>query len=262
MVVSTGAVASAAVALLITCLWIALYVRLHRSRFRLRRRLDAATDELERLQAAFARFAPPLVVDRIAAEGHAAHAERREATVLFVDLVGFTALAEELDPGVLVDILNGYFARMSEAASRHRGHVSKFLGDGMLILFGALERNPWQVNDAAHAALAMRAALESYNAELAERGGPELRVGIGIHAGPVVAGVVGTRSLLEFTVIGCVVNLAARVEHLTRVHDTDILVTNAVRDRLDPRFRLRELPASPVRGLDRPVVTHVVDGYD
>lgn len=230
-------------------------------RARLRRRLDAAAAELQRLQSAFGHFAPGAVVDRIIDRGLATDAERREVTVLFADLFGFTALGETLSPEALVALLNDYFGRMSRVIEQHRGHVSKFIGDGLMALFGAHEPNPWQVDDAVHAALAMQQALAEHNAARAARGGPPLRVGIGIHAGPAVAGVLGSRALLEFTVIGGTVNLAARVEGLTRVHDAGILVTDAVRARLDPRFTLVPMPPTAIRGVDEPVATWAVTGF-
>ena len=229
---------------------------------RLRARLETASMELQRLQIAFARFTPHDVVERIIARGVATTADKKEVTVLFADLVSFTRLSEHLDPAVLVDILNGYFARMSRMVTEHRGHVSKFIGDGMLALFGALEANPWQANDAAHAALAMQAELERYNRELAAASLPPLRMGIGLHRGVAVAGVVGSHELMEFTVIGNTVNLAARVERLTRVHQVGILVTQAVQEVLDSRFVLHELPAAPIRGITDPVVTFAVERFE
>ncbi len=92
-----------------------------------------------------------------------AEAERKEVTALFADLVGYTALSEHLEPPVLAGVLNGYFQRMSDAIGEHRGHVATFVGDGLLAYFGALRPNPWQSDDAVHAALAMRAALADYN---------------------------------------------------------------------------------------------------
>ncbi len=240
---------------------LAAWRRTRRQLTRLQRRLESSAMELQRLQMAFARFAPAQVVDRIAASGVATDAEKRDVTILFADLVGFTVLGEQLDPAVLVTVLNGHFERMSRVVEQHRGHVSKFIGDNLLALFGALDLNPWQANDAVHAALAMHAELEDYNRELAARGLPQLRVGIGIHRGVAVAGIIGSRELVEFTVIGGAVNLAARVERLTRVHDAGILVTRAVRDGLDPRFVLREMPAVPVRGIADRVVTFAVDGF-
>lgn len=225
------------------------------------RRLQAGAESLESMQQAFSRFAPAEVVEAIIAQGVSTRSEKKEVTVLFADLRGFTKMSEGMDPAVLVQILNGYFAEMSRAITAHRGHVSKFIGDGILALFGALDPNPWQTNDAVHAALAMRAALESYNARLAADGLPRLGVGIGVHRGTVVAGVIGSQDLMEYTVIGANVNLAARVESLTRAHDVDILVTEATRAVLDPRFVLREMPASEVKGVTDAVTTFAVDRY-
>lgn len=228
---------------------------------RLRQSLEIASSNLERLQLSFERFAPGEVVERTIASGVSTSAERKEVTVLFADLVGFTALSENLDPGVLVAVLNGYFERMSRVISEHRGHVSKFIGDGLLALFGAFERNPWQVNDSVHTALAMQKELRAYSRDLAAAGLPELRVGIGVHCGVAVAGVIGSKELMEFTVMGNVVNLAARVERLTRVHGTGVLVTEAVRQKLDPGFTLRALPPTSAPGISEPVVTYAVEGF-
>lgn len=101
--------------------------------------------------------------------------ERVEITALFADLLGFTELSERLEPTLAVKILNGYFARMSDAITEHRGHVSTYVGDGLLALFGALQPNPWQANDATHAALAMRGALVAYNVEIEHEGLPNTR---------------------------------------------------------------------------------------
>lgn len=230
-------------------------------RNRLRVRLEGATQELERLQLSFARFAPQQVIEKIIAAGVSTSAEKREVTVLFADLVGFTRLSEGLEPEVLVRVLNGYFVRMSRVITAHRGHVSKFIGDGILALFGAIERNPWQASDAARAALAMRAALATYSDELGGLVPARLCVGIGIHSGPAVAGVVGSDELMEFTVIGRTVNLASRVEHLTRRVGADILVTEAVRRNLDGRFLLRPIEPATLPGIAEPVVTYAVEGY-
>lgn len=233
---------------------------LHAERRRMRRRLDMATAELQRLQTSFAHFAPSAVVDGIVARGRARDAERKSVTVLFADLVSFTAMSEALAPEVLVALLNEYFVRMSRVIGEHRGYVAKFIGDGLMALFGALEPNPWQTNDAVSAALAMQDELRRYNDELAGRRLPTLRVGIGIHCGTAIAGVIGSHELLEFTVIGHTVNLASRVERLTRVHNADILVTADVQAALDPRFVLEELPAREVHGVAGPVVTYAVRG--
>jgi len=201
------------------------------------------------------------VVQRLVADtvpGTAAAAERKVVTALFADLVGYTALSERLEPAILARVLNGYFQRMSDAIHEHRGHVSTFLGDGILAYFGALQPNPWQCNDAVSAALAMREAIREYNAELARERLPSLAVGIGIHRGQGLAGMIGSRERMEYGFVGRTVNLAARVQALTRTHKVDILVTEALRAELDTRFLLEPMPPEPVKGIAEPVVTCAV----
>ncbi|HEX9813576.1 MAG TPA: adenylate/guanylate cyclase domain-containing protein, partial [Myxococcota bacterium] len=228
---------------------------------RLKQRIESAAGKLQNLQLAFSRFAPDEIIERVIADGHGGIGEKKEVTVLFADLVGFTALSEQTEPTVLVGVLNGYFDRMSEAISQHRGYVSTFIGDGILALFGALSPNPWQGNDAVHAALAMREALASYNRELVERGISELSVGIGLNGGAGVAGLVGSRDLKEFAFVGGVANVAARVQDLTRQHSADIIVTAALKESLDPRFQLRALPTTRVKGVAEPLSLYAVDGF-
>jgi adenylate cyclase len=222
------------------------------------RRVEQSARELDRLQRSFARFAPAELVERIASEGMRAGGERREVTVLFADLRGFTQLSEPLDPAVVVQMLNGYFQAMSATVQSHHGHVTRIMGDGIMSVFGALERNPWHVQDAVEAALDMRRALAAYNRELAAQGLPALSLGIGIHCGVVVAGLVGSEELQEFTVIGDVVNVASRVEGLTRRLGSDILVTGEVHALLGDRFRMVEMPAVEIKGKSLPIVTWAV----
>ena len=233
----------------------ALWQRARRANRLARTRLGAASAELERLEHAFARFAPMELVERVIATGVPTSGERKEVTVLFADLVGFTPISESLDPSALVRILNGYFERMSRAITSHQGHISTLIGDGILALFGALEANPWQTNDAVRAALAMRAELAAYNAELAAEGLPKLALAVGVHRGTGIAGLVGSPELMQFTVVGTVVSVAARVQTLTREDGVDILVTADAQRALDPRFALRALPPRVLKGISEPVAT-------
>jgi adenylate cyclase len=247
----------AAVAVAVATVLVVHVARTRRRVAALEARLAAAADSLELLQRAFSRFAPAAVVDDIIAQGVSTRPEKKEVTVLFADLKEFTPLAEKLDPDVLVRVLNGYFERMTQAIDAHRGHVAKFIGDGILALFGALEPNPWQTSDAVHAALAMRAALAELNAGAVV----PLAMGVGIHRGTVVAGVIGSAELVEYGVIGSTVNVASRVERLTRRHGVDILVTEAARSALDDRFRLRAMPPVEVKGVSAALPTFAVDGF-
>jgi adenylate cyclase len=226
----------------------------------LERILGHVNSKLEQLQLHFGRFTPPEVIEHLTeADGRYA-ASMRTVTVLFADLRGFTKLCDNRDPSEVVSILNGYFQCMSEALANHHGQVTELTGDGILTLFGALRPNPWQVQDAVMGALAMRKALAAYNEELRSKSFPELSFGIGIHQGEVLAGVMGNIELSKFGVVGDTINVAARVEALTRVHDVDLLITEEVRNQLDDRFSLQEMPAVPIKGKKEPIVTYLVEG--
>jgi adenylate cyclase len=235
-----------------------------RRRARQLERLLADTDrKLEQLQRQFERFVPADVVERLTEGGHGVYApQRRQVTILFADLCGFTALCDRLDPALTVTILNDYFQHMSEAIARHHGHITELVGDGLLALFGALEPNPWQGRDSVLAALDMRAELERYNTQLRAQSLPELHFGIGIHSGEVVAGVMGAGELSKFSVTGDPINVASRVEGLTREHQVDLLITEEIRRTLDERFRLQPMPAAYVKGKPEAIQTYYVEGID
>ena len=240
--------------------WLAL--RQHRKIQQIERLLDDTHGKLERLQTHFARFAPDDVVERLTETTPELGASRRTVTILFADLKGFTAICDRLDPELMLPILNGYFQAMSEAIIAHHGRVTELTGDGMLALFGALEANPWQTQDAVLAALAMRKALLSYNQTLRARHLPELQIGMGIHRGEVLAGVMGNEDLSKFGVVGDAINVASRVERLTRDLSVDLLITEEVRGQLGDRFRLRAMPPLTVKGKTEPIVTYGVDGLE
>ncbi len=224
----------------------------------LQRRLSDANRELEQLQRTFNRFAPARVVDDILEKRSLDIAETREVTILFADLRGFTAMSEQMEAPDLVALLNKYFQRMDRAVDEHSGFISKFIGDGLLVLFGALHHNPWQSTDAVKAALEMQRQVRGLNDDIDAPSLPDLSLSVGIHQGPVVAGIVGSFEVKEFTVVGRHVNLASRVEELTREHEVDVLITQAVKDDLDPSVELAEQPPRPVKGVQDPVVTYAV----
>lgn len=252
-----------AVSLALTCAVLVLGVAVwvwRRRAGELERLLSDNARKLEQLQGQFERFVPSDVVERLT-EGRGTYVpQRRQVTMLFADLRDFTALCDRLDPAVTVTILNDYFQRMHDCIARHHGHVTELVGDGLLALFGALEPNPWQARDSVLAALEMRRALQVYNAELRSRALPELRFGIGIHSGEVVAGVMGAAELNKFSVTGDPINVASRVEGLTREHHVDLLITREIRAALDARFQLTAMPPSHVKGKVDPIETFHVMG--
>jgi len=216
--------------------------------------------KLERLQLHFGRFTPQEVIEQFTEIDGSYEPKMRSVTVLFADLKGFTKMCEKMEPSKIVSILNGYFRAMSEAISKHHGQVTELMGDGILALFGAVRANPWQVQDAVMGALAMRQALERYNEELRSKSLPELSFGIGIHQGEVLVGIMGNFELSKFGVVGDTINVASRVEALTRIHNVDLLITETVKNALDKRFVLRPMPPTNVKGKEKPVTTYLVEG--
>ena len=208
-------------------------------------RMAQGLDERERLREAFGTFVDPGLTERVLEEGTDLTGEEVEATVMFVDVRDFTSFAERAHPRDVVARLNDLYGLVVPILLRHRGHASKFIGDGLLAVFGAPER----LED--HAARAVDAALEIAET-VRERYGDELRVGIGLNSGRVVVGTVGGGGRLDFTVIGDAVNTAARVEAATRDTGDEVLITDATLALLDGHpADWKERPAVPLKGKSR-----------
>ena len=192
-------------------------------------RMQAGLAERQRLQAAFGTYVDPVLAARLLEQGDDVFTgERRELTVMFVDIRNFTPFAEANTAEDTVARLNALFEIVVPAVVDAGGHVNKFLGDGALAVFGA-------PNDLAdHADAAVSAAVLIHRL-VAERFGGELRIGIGINTGKVIAGTIGGGSKLEFTLIGDTVNVAARVEQLTKTTGDAILLTHQTVDALASR---------------------------
>jgi class 3 adenylate cyclase len=185
----------------------------------------AGLQERERLREALGAYVDPGVAERIALEGTELAGEEIEVTVMFLDIRDFTRFAEQADAATVVGELNDFYAHVVPIIAGHCGHANKFVGDGLLAVFGAPER----CDD--HADQALAAALEIANEVEATQGG-RVSIGIGVNSGDVVAGTVGGGGRVEFTVIGDAVNTAARVEQVTRETGDDILLTEATRARM------------------------------
>lgn len=192
-------------------------------------RMQAGLAERQRLHAAFGTYVDPALAARLLEQGDDVFTgERREVTVMFVDIRDFTPYAEANTAEDVVAQLNALFEIVVPVVVGAGGHVNKFLGDGALAVFGA-------PNDLAdHAGAAVGAAVRIYGL-VAERFSGELRIGIGVSTGVVIAGTIGGGSKLEFTLIGDTVNVAARVEQLTKVTGDAILLTDQTVDALVSR---------------------------
>ena len=210
-----------------------------------------AQERARRLRTAsmFMRFLDARVVAELIDQGEFDYrkaAEARAVSVLFSDIRGFTALSEVTTPEAVVSLLNTYFSRQVGVIFAHAGTLDKFIGDAIMAFWGAPVAHPDHAARAVAAALEMSAALEELRGELGELGA-ELEIGIGIHSGSAVVGFIGSNDRLDYTAIGDTVNLASRVEGLTK-GIARVLVTQATRDAAGDLFDWRDCGLHPVKG--------------
>ena len=179
--------------------------------------------------------------------------KRRAMTVLFSDIRGFTTVTERGDPEELVRQLNEYFSRMVEIVFKHQGTVDKFVGDMVMALFSA------PLDDADHAEHAVQAAIEmvkelgELNRQWAAKGMTQLDIGVGVNSGEMIAGNIGSSSIMSYTVIGDNVNLGSRLESLNKDYKTRIIISDATRAQLKAGYDLRPLGDVVVKGKSKPV---------
>jgi class 3 adenylate cyclase len=208
-----------------------------------------------RIERAFGRYLSPHVVEQLATSAEALRlgGERREVSVMFADLSGFTALSAKVSPEVLTAMTNEYLAHIVTAVEAHGGYVDKFIGDAVMAIWGAPAPDP------DHAAQAVRAALEAVRdieaarrAALA-RGDAGFSVKIGINSGFAVVGNVGTERRYNYTAVGEVVNVASRLESAPSVYECAVVVAEATAKMVGDAIVFRELDRVRVKGRDEPV---------
>jgi adenylate cyclase len=200
--------------------------------------------EREAIKETFGRYVTREVRDEILAGRVSVEGEQREVTVLFADLRDFTPWVESTEPRQVVRDLNGYFGEMEAAIRAHGGLVLQFIGDEIEAVFGAPVPAADHAERALRAALDMRARLAAWNAGRTR----PLRHGIGVHTGAVLAGAIGSRERLSYALVGDTVNLASRIQGLTKEVGADILVSGTTARRLDGGATLQPLPAVRVKG--------------
>ncbi len=222
--------------------------------------MAASLREKDAIKRAFTRYVAREVVteilkdpDKIVLTG-----ERREVTVLFCDVRGFTSISERLSPEQVVSLLNAFYTLMIDTTFKHDGTLDKFLGDGVMAVFGAPIFHADHTLRALRTALAMQAGIRELSARRAAEGKPPLKIGIGVNAGSAVAGNVGTEARMEYTVIGDSVNLASRLESYAK--PGQILIAEHTYDIVKDAIEARSLGRLKVRGKEEELEVYEVLG--
>jgi adenylate cyclase len=209
----------------------------------------------KRMKTTLYRYMTPGVAEQVMALGEdmLMRGERREVTVLFSDIRGYTTLTENLEAGKVVEMLNAYFETMVEAVFSFEGTLDKFIGDAIMAVYGAplpLQNHAWA---AVQSALDMRQRLVTFNQERVMQNQPEVRIGIGISSGEVVSGNIGSQRKMEYTVIGDGVNLSSRLEGVTKQYGCDIVLSEHTYELCQDKIWVRELDKTRVKGKTHPV---------
>ncbi len=212
--------------------------------------------ERDRLRETFGRYVTRQVADHLLKGNVNLGGELVPVTVLFSDIRSFTSISETMEPRALLDFLNEYFSGMVESVMQHHGVVDKFIGDAIMAVFGAPVPHPDDPIHAVKAALDMRARLLKLNDAFRARGLPELRTGIGLHSGQVVAGNMGHTQRMEYTVIGDAVNLASRLEGMTKELKCDVILSEDLFKQVEKHVETEPLHKIKVKGREQEVMVY------
>jgi adenylate cyclase len=216
----------------------------------------SAERDKRQIKGAFQHYVPAAVVDQILRniDDLGLGGEKRELSVLFCDIRGFTTMAESLPPETLVHLLNDYLTRMTEQVFHHDGLLDKYIGDAIMAVYGAPLPHPEHAKRACRTAVDMVRALHDLQPGWQQQGLPKLDLGIGINTGPMVVGNMGSTNRFDYTVIGDAVNLGSRIEALNKQYGTRILLSEFTYRQVKDEFpHLREVDVTTVRGRNEPV---------
>jgi len=206
----------------------------------------------------FRKFATEEVAEELLTTGLARGGKHVDASVMFSDIRAFTGITETLAPADTIELLNSYYTLMFDAIGSHGGVVNQMLGDGLMAIFGAPLPRPDHREHAVRAALEMLALIDGFDQEQARRGGTEIRIGVGIASGPVVAGLTGTERRLTYTCVGDTVNLAAHLEAHTKEVGEPILIDETTRNGLPAGIRVEPRGPARFKSRSQPVAVYSV----
>jgi class 3 adenylate cyclase len=211
-------------------------------------RMTKGLQERDRVKDVFGRYIAKQAAEQLLKGPLELSGETKRVTILFSDIRGFTSMAETMAPEAVVRFLNAYFSEMVDAVLEQEGMLDKFLGDGLMAVFGSFGDQPDHARRAVLASLRMKSLLAKINGERAMAGEPPVAIGIGIHTAEVIVGSIGSKQRLEFTHIGDGVNTASRVQALNKEYHTTILITGATFDALGGEFEAKPIAEVTLRG--------------
>ena len=214
-------------------------------------------------RAALERFLSPAVVEMVAAHPDEVRlgGVAKEVSVMFADIRGFTGISEKMSPSKVVEILNDYFTRVTDVIFGNDGTLDKYLGDGVMAVFGAPISRDNDARNAVRAAIEIQRLVVQLNLDAADRGWPELKIGIGVNTGTVVAGNIGSPSRLDYTVIGDTVNAAARLMALAKAGE--VLISESTANKLAHKdFHLTALEPLLLRGKTQKIGVYSVGWHE
>lgn len=212
----------------------------------------------QQVKKAFSQYVSPAVLNEVLSnlDNLLLGGQRKEMTVMFSDIRGFTSLSEQMEPQSFVELLNGYLSAMSGIILQHSGVIDKYIGDAIMAFWGAPVDNPDHADQAVAAAVSQIKRLREFNQAHAEF--PDLAIGIGLNSGEMTVGNMGSNERFDYTIIGDNVNLGARLEGLTKLYGVEIIISEFTKNKLTAEFEICKLDRVKVKGKSKAVDIYAV----
>jgi adenylate cyclase len=217
--------------------------------------------ERDKVKNLFSKFHGSSVAEDLLKNDIGVGGQNKQVTVFFSDIRGFTSFSEQRTPEEVVQMLNEYFEVMVSIINRNHGVVDKFIGDAIMAVWGVPHSSGRDTQNAVKACLEMRKALLELNQKRESKGQTPLMIGMGLHAGPAISGTIGSSERMEYTVIGDTVNMTSRIESSTKAFGTDLLISEAVYDKVQDEFATEVAGTAEVKGKAEPIKLYKVIGF-
>jgi adenylate cyclase len=225
---------------------------------------DHMTDglkERDKVKSLFSKFHGSTIAEDLIKNDIGVGGTKKEVTIFFSDIRGFTKFSEGHTPEQVVAMLNEYFGKMVKIINKNGGVVDKFIGDAIMAVWGAPHGTVMDTHNALKSCLEMRVALNELNQTRRKRGQSDIMIGMGLHCGPAISGTIGSEERMEYTVIGDTVNMTSRIEASTKAFGSDLLVSQAVAEKVGNDFLMEVAGSAEVKGKSEPLKLFKVRGY-